>query len=86
MPKVATEISVRRASRDGWFVYTSEAIPGLYIASKDDRAAYNDVPKAIAQLFKLDWNANVSVSHKVGYDDFFSLVTLKSRAKECQIR
>jgi hypothetical protein len=82
MDPLATDITVRRSRRDGWHIYTCEAIPGLYIANKDDRLAYNDVPNAISLLFKLDWGVEVSVAHKVGYDEFFAKVALGARARE----
>jgi hypothetical protein len=80
MDALATDISVRRRLREGWYIYTCEAIPGLFIASKDDRKAYEDVPKAIKLLFRLDWGVEVSVAHKVGYDAFFGKIRLGERA------
>jgi len=82
MDHFATDITVRRSIREGWHVYTCEAIPGLYIANRDDRLAYDDLPKAIEQLFKLDWGVSVSVAHKVGYDEFFAKVALGASARE----
>ena len=70
MGDVATEIRVNRRQRDGWSVYTSPDLPGLYVASKNDREAYEDVPLAIQMLFRLDYQIDVSVSHKVDYDNF----------------
>jgi len=34
---------VTRKARDGWFVYTCDDLPGLYVASKNDRIAYNEL-------------------------------------------
>jgi hypothetical protein len=82
MDALAADIAVRRSFRDGWSIYTCEAIPGLYVANQDDRLAYNDVPKAIALLFKLNWRVSVSVAHKVSYDEFFAKVALRARAVE----
>jgi hypothetical protein len=70
MDAVATDIHVHREVRDGWFVYTCATLPGLIVASKDDQAAYDDVPRAITLLYRLDMGLNVSVAHKLGYDEF----------------
>jgi hypothetical protein len=39
MTESATEIQVVRRNRAGWHIYTCEALPGLYVASKDDKTA-----------------------------------------------
>lgn len=70
MTPIATEIQVVRRVRGEWFVYTSDAMPGLYVASKDDKVAYNDLPAAIRMLFKLDFGSEVSVHHKIDYATF----------------
>jgi hypothetical protein len=81
MSAMATEITVRRRLRDGWYIYTCDAIPGLFVASKDDREAYEDVPTAIKLLFRLDFGVEVSVANKVNYDSFFSKIRLGERAR-----
>ncbi len=70
MTPIATEIHVVRRVRSGWYVYTCEALPGLYVASADDKKAYNDLPTAIRKLFKLDYGHEVSVHHKIDYSAF----------------
>lgn len=82
MQAFATEVYIKRRIRDGWYVYTSDMVPGLLVASKDDRRAYDDVPVAIKLLFKLDFNVEVSVANKLGYDEFMARVTLGDRARE----
>lgn len=78
---IGTEISVRRRVRDGWFVYTCSNLPGLYVASKDDRTAYSDLPDAIQKLIKLDHNATVKAVHKIDYDLFIKQIQLQERAQ-----
>jgi hypothetical protein len=78
---IGTEISVRRRVRDGWYVYTCSQLPGLYVASKDDRLAYSDLPDAIQKLIKLDTNAEVKAAHKVDYDLFMRQIQLQERAR-----
>jgi hypothetical protein len=80
MIAIATEIQVLRRVRGGWHVYTCELLPGLYVASRDDKAAYNDVPTAITMLFKLDFGVRISVHHKTDYDTFMSRIEIGERA------
>ncbi len=82
MTGTATEIQVIRRSRNGWHIYTCEALPGLYVASKDDKKAYYDLPNAIRMLYKLDYGATVSVFHKADYDSFMKQLELGTRAAE----
>jgi hypothetical protein len=65
-----TDISVKRKVKDGWHVYTCDQLPGLYVAHVDDRVAYNDVPRSVESLLKLNFGMDCKVSHKVSYADF----------------
>ena len=65
-----TEVSVRRKAQDGWFVYTCDQLPGLYVAHADDRVAYDDLPRSISALIKLDFGMDCTVVHKVSYREF----------------
>lgn len=82
MNLIATEIQVVRRIRSGWHVYTCDALPGLYIASKNDKKAYNDVPAAIRMLFKLDFGVEVCVHHKTDYASFMAQVDMGRQARE----
>src|SRR5262249_54817976 len=82
MTFIATEIQVLRRTRGGWHVYTCEALPGLYVASKDDKKAYNDLPTALKLLFKLDHGVDVSVHHKTDYASFMAQIEMGRRARE----
>lgn len=64
------EVCVRRKVKGGWYVYTCDQLPGMYVAHADDRVAYNDVPGSIAALLKLDLGMDCTVSHKVPYHEF----------------
>lgn len=64
------EVTVRRTPRDGWFVYTCETLPGLYVAHRDDKVAYDDLPEAIRLLIKLNDHIDCVVSHAVPYAQF----------------
>ena len=82
LDQIGTEIQVRRRIRDGWHVYTCDALPGLYVASKDDKLAYNDLPKSISRLIELDLGQKVTVTHKVSYDTFMRQLFLRIRAQK----
>lgn len=82
MNLIAFEIQVVRRLRSGWHVYTCDTLPGLYVASQDDKKAYNDLPLAIQTLFKLDHGVSVSVHHKTDYASFMAQIEMGRRARE----
>lgn len=49
-----TSICAHYKSVDGWHVFYSDELPGLYVASKDAEAAFMDVAPAIEKLLHLD--------------------------------
>lgn len=53
-------LSVEYKNVDGWHVFSSDELPGLYVASQDAETAYNDVAVAIEKLIEL----NIGVSCK----------------------
>ena len=61
---------MRRKIKDGWFVYTCDQLPGLYVAHPDDRIAYDDLPRSISALVKLNYGVDCTVAHKVSYKEF----------------
>ena len=77
---LSTEVNVRRKVKDGWFVYTCDQLPGLYVAHMDDKVAYNDLPNAIATLLRLDLGVDFQVTHKLSYADFLRRVGLEESA------
>ena len=70
MTKISTEVVVNRRAKDGWYVYTSKSdlVPGLYVASRDDHAAYMDVLESIKTLLRLEFGWEIDVAHKLGYE------------------
>lgn len=75
----STVVIVTRKERDGWFVYTSDDIPGLYVANRDDRVAYNDIPASIRLLVKLNDGIDCQVSHAVSYTEFVRQLRAKDQ-------
>ena len=78
---VSTEIRVRYRERDGWHVFTCEGLPGLFVASKDRKLAFSDLPDAIRMLLKLDFKRDYMVSHKLTYEEFVKRDWLSRRAQ-----
>lgn len=71
--RVAT-VYVQYRHQDGWHVFTSKDIAGLYIASRDARTAYEDVPLALKRLIELDLNCTCEVTRPEPYDAFAQAV------------
>lgn len=49
-----TSICARYKHVDGWHIFQSDELPGLYVASTDAEAAYNDIAPSIELLLKLN--------------------------------
>ena len=77
----STDVTVKRRERDGWFVYTSDELPGLFVACKNDQTAYDDVTASIRCLMKLDFGIDCVVTHRVTYADFVSKIRLSQLAR-----
>ncbi len=77
----SAEVVVRRKVQDGWQVYTCDQMPGLFVASEDDKAAYNDLPASIRALLFLDFGIDCVVSHKLGYAEFVQNMRFGERAR-----
>jgi len=83
---LSTDLIVKRRVRDGWYVYTCDTLPGLLVAGKDDRVAYEDVPNSIRALIKLDHGIDCVVTHRVSYAEFLGKLTLKQKAASAVAR
>lgn len=83
LESASTEITVRYRSRDdGWHLFTSDDMRGLFVASPDLKKAFNDVPRAIAMILKLDHGLDCIVQPKLDYAGFIQLKTMRERAHE----
>lgn len=70
-----SSICARYKAVDGWHVFQSDELPGLYVASKDAQAAYNDVGPCIELLLKLDEGIHCTVVPEVPFRDFLRAVS-----------
>ena len=50
-------VNIRYKCRDEWHIFTSDDLPGLYVASKDVKKAFEDVPVAVNKLIELDYGS-----------------------------
>ena len=70
-----TSISVEYKNVDGWHVFSSMDIAGLYVASPDQELAYNDVAFAIEKLLKLNMGIDCKVIPELSVSEFFRMQT-----------
>lgn len=70
---VEIPIKIHRQVRDGWFIYTCDKLPGLYVASQDDKEAYDDLPAAISALVEETFGIECIVAFKEEVLDFQAL-------------
>ena len=71
---VKTSIVTTYRAEDGWHVFVSDDLPGLYVASKDLYSAYHDVAPSIQALLKLDEGVDCTVAPEVSLQDFLAMV------------
>lgn len=69
---MATSICAQYKCVDGWHVFYSYDIPGLYVASLDREAAYADLGPSIEMLFKLDDGIDCKVKPALTYPEFIA--------------
>lgn len=70
-----TSIRVDYKHVDGWHVFSSEKLPGLYVASKDAQEAYEDVGPALEKLLFLNAGIHCQVTHELGFNEFVRQLT-----------
>ena len=71
---VKTSISTTYRTVEGWHVFVSDDLPGLYVASKDLQSAYDDVVRSIQSLLKLDEDVDCEVFPEVPLDEFLAML------------
>jgi hypothetical protein len=64
-------VTVLHECQEGWHKFTSLEIPGLYmvVPQNDLEAAYDDLPRAIAELIFADSGVRVSVRPQKTYSE-----------------
>lgn len=54
-------VRVRGEYKDGAWVFTSDNLPGFFLAGHDPERLSNDIPAAIKTLYRLNYQMEVSV-------------------------
>jgi hypothetical protein len=75
-----TSFRVDYKSREGWHVFTSASLPGLYVASQDPKKAYEDIGGAIAKLVELDTGIACRVTPELSFAEFVQAHQRKASA------
>ena len=65
-------INVQYRYFEGYHVFTSDDVDGLYIASKDPRKAFDDVKPAIELLVRKNEGFDCVVESAMSYRDFMA--------------
>lgn len=78
MTLAKTSVCVRYRGVEGWNVFDSDGLPGLYVASKDAAVAFNDVAPAIEALLFLDEGVECTARPELTLEEF--LHSLKGEA------
>lgn len=56
-----TSVNVLYKHVEGWHVFYSDDLPGLYVTSQNPKIAFEDVAPSIAKLIELDEKIKVRV-------------------------
>ena len=70
MYKPWTSICVNYKNVDGWHVFMSDDMPGLYVAHQDAKTAYDDLCPAIQTLLELDEGVTCRVQPELSFKEF----------------
>ena len=68
-----TSICVRYMNAEGWHVFQSDELPGLMVANKDARVAFDDVGPSIKLLLELDEGINCNVHQEMSFEEFLNV-------------
>ncbi len=68
-----TLICVRYKNTDGWHIFESDELPGLLVASKDAKIAFDDIGPSIKMLLELDEGIVCNVYQKMSFKDFLKV-------------
>src|SRR5260370_120274 len=63
-------ISVRYRFVDGYHVFTSQDVRGLYVASKDPRKAYDDVADVLHELVSRQSGVDVEIVPTLTFEEW----------------
>jgi hypothetical protein len=67
---IVTSVQAQYKAVDGWHIFTSRDVPGLYVASKDAKIAYDDVALSIQMLLRLNEGIECEVRAEQTFQEF----------------
>ena len=71
---MTASICAHYKSIDGWHIFQSNELPGLYVASRDAKKAYDDVALSIKTLVMLDEGVDCDVVPEKSFHEFVASV------------
>lgn len=80
-----SSVCVRYKFVDGWHVFQSEDVDGLYVASTDAREAFEDVAPSIELLMKLNEGVNCKAVPAMELRDFVATLRRERHLSDMQL-
>ena len=71
---MVTAVCARYKNVDGWHVFQSDELPGLYVASRDAEKAFHDVPLSIQTLVLLDEGIECIAVPEMSFPEFIASI------------
>ena len=79
---IAKTICARYKGVDGWHIFDSDEMPGLFVASRDPSTAFKDLAPAIEMLFKLDEGITCTAFPEATLEEFLEALKGQTHADE----
>ena len=77
---MVASVCARYKNVEGWHVFQSDELPGLYVASRDAERAFHDVALSIQTLVRLDEGIDCTVVPEKSFQEF--VASLKEHAMD----
>lgn len=71
---MTTSICVSHKYVEDWHVFSSDDLPGLYVASKDARIAFEDVATSIEKLVLLNESLHIKAAPEMSFKQFLEKI------------
>lgn len=71
---MTTSICVSYKYAEDWHVFSSDDLPGLYVASKDARVAFQDVATSIEKLIFLNESVRIKAIPELSFKQFLEKI------------
>jgi hypothetical protein len=83
-PEAAT-IHVQYKFVDGYHVFTSEDVRGLYVASKDPQKAFEDVGPVLQELIAMKLKGSCEIEPTMTFDEFVAYIDARNSAPSAPV-